>query len=91
MLTLSHRSVTELAIVVLTCKIKALKISCMVFDLLGNPVWNLRTKTPQNEQTTVPWHQDNAYLDSSSLRVLQPTAWVPLVDTNTKNGCMQVR
>ena len=58
--------------------------------LSGNPVWNLRTKTPQNEQTTVPWHQDNAYLDNSSLRVLQPTAWVPLIDTNTKNGCMQV-
>jgi len=26
-------------------------------DILGHPVWNLRTKTPQNEATTVPWHQ----------------------------------
>lgn len=26
-------------------------------DIAGNPVWNLRTKTPQNEATTVPWHQ----------------------------------
>ena len=26
-------------------------------DIVGNPVWNLRTKTPQNEATTVPWHQ----------------------------------
>ena len=26
-------------------------------DIAGNPVWNLRTKTPQNDATTVPWHQ----------------------------------
>ena len=26
-------------------------------DIAGNPVWNLRTKVPQNEITTVPWHQ----------------------------------
>ena len=26
-------------------------------DIAGNPVWNLRTKTPNNEATTVPWHQ----------------------------------
>ena len=26
-------------------------------DIMGHPVWNLRTKTPQNEATTVPWHQ----------------------------------
>ena len=49
---------------------------------VGHPVWNLRTKTPQNEQTTVPWHQDNAYLHSSALHTLQPAAWIPLIDTN---------
>ena len=26
-------------------------------QITGNPVWNLRTKTPKNEPTTVPWHQ----------------------------------
>jgi len=26
-------------------------------DIEGHPVWNLRTKTPQNEATNVPWHQ----------------------------------
>jgi hypothetical protein len=26
-------------------------------EIAGHPVWNLRTKTPQNEATTVPWHQ----------------------------------
>ena len=56
----------------------------------GHPVWNLRTKTPKNEQTTVPWHQDNAYLDPSGLHTLMPTAWIPLLDANMENGCMQV-
>jgi len=59
-------------------------------DIAGHPVWNLRTKTPNNEQTTVPWHQDNAYLSPLSLDTLQVTAWIPLIDANRKNGCIQV-
>uniref|UniRef100_H2XN36 Uncharacterized protein n=1 Tax=Ciona intestinalis TaxID=7719 RepID=H2XN36_CIOIN len=59
-------------------------------DIAGHPVWNLRTKTPHNEQTTVPWHQDNAYLEPCSLECLQLTAWIPMVDANMVNGCMQV-
>ena len=26
-------------------------------EIAGHPVWNLRTKTPNNEASTVPWHQ----------------------------------
>jgi hypothetical protein len=26
-------------------------------DIAASPVWNLRTKTPNNEATVVPWHQ----------------------------------
>lgn len=59
-------------------------------DIAGHPVWNLRTKTPQNEASTVPWHQDAAYLDNRSYEVLQVTAWVPLLDVNRDNGCMEV-
>lgn len=59
-------------------------------DVGGHPVWNLRCKTPQQEQATVPWHQDTAYLDRDCWRVLQVTAWIPLVDANQRNGCMQV-
>ncbi|XP_071801414.1 uncharacterized protein [Asterias amurensis] len=59
-------------------------------DIAGHPVWNLRVKTPRHEQSTVPWHQDNAYLDPEALHVLQPTAWIPLLDVNQNNGCMQV-
>ena len=59
-------------------------------NIAGHPVWNLRTKTPKNEQTTVPWHQDNSYFDLSALYTLIPTAWIPLIDANIKNGCLQV-
>ena len=31
-------------------------------DILGHPVWNLRTKTPHNEATVVPWHQGESSL-----------------------------
>jgi len=60
---------------------------------MGHPVWNLRCKTPENTslgQATVPWHQDNAYLDEECWDKLMVTAWVPLVDATVKNGCMQV-
>ena len=33
---------------------------------------------------------DSGYLDDSSYSVLQVTAWIPLLDTNATNGCMQV-
>jgi len=62
-------------------------------DIMGHPVWNLRCKTPERlsgGQATVPWHQDNSYLDEECWDQHQLTAWVPLVDTNLKNGCMQV-
>ncbi|CAH1230978.1 PHYHD1 [Branchiostoma lanceolatum] len=59
-------------------------------EVAGNPVWNLRTKTPYNEQTEVPWHQDNAYFDEEALGTLIPTAWIPLLDATVQNGCMQM-
>ena len=55
-------------------------------EICGHPVWNLRCKTPENlseGQATVPWHQDNAYLDEECWDKLQVTAWVPLV------GCFE--
>ena len=62
-------------------------------DIVGHPVWNLRCKTPERQssgQATVPWHQDNAYLDEECWDKLQVTAWVPLLDATVHNGCMQV-
>ena len=59
-------------------------------NIAGHPGWNLRTKTPQNEQTTVPWHQDNAYFEQTLLQTLLATAWIPLLDATVETGCMQV-
>ena len=59
-------------------------------DIAANPGWNLRPKTPINEETTVPWHQDNAYFYEASINTLLATAWIPLIDANITNGCMQV-
>lgn len=59
-------------------------------DIAGHPVWNLRTKTPRSEAGIVPWHQDVAYLDNDSYKVFQLTAWIPLLDSNANNGCMQM-
>ncbi len=59
-------------------------------NIVGHPVWNVRSKTPLNPLATVPWHQDCAYLSPESRQTLQPTAWIPLVNTNHENGCLQV-
>jgi len=59
-------------------------------EIAGHPVWNIRTKTPNNPLTTVPWHQDAAYLAPESIHTLQPTVWIPFVDANNINGCMSV-
>ncbi|XP_013416111.1 uncharacterized protein LOC106177776 [Lingula anatina] len=59
-------------------------------DIMGHPVWNLRTKTPKNEQTVVPWHQDAAYMDNDAHKIMIPTAWIPLLDANENNGCLQL-
>jgi len=59
-------------------------------NISGHPAWNLRTKTPHESQGDVPWHQDSAYFDSDGDKTLILTAWVPLIDANVENGCMQV-
>jgi hypothetical protein len=59
-------------------------------EIAGHPVWNLRCKTPGSEHAVVPFHQDTAYLDPSSWSTFQLTAWLPMLDTNAKNGCMEV-
>ena len=38
-------------------------------DIGGHPVWNLRTKTPQDEATTVPWHQGTVNENNSRTKL----------------------
>jgi hypothetical protein len=59
-------------------------------EIVGHPVWNLRSKTPINPLATVPWHQDTAYLSAGCEQTFQPTAWIPLIDANHENGTLQV-
>lgn len=59
-------------------------------DIAGHPVWNLRSKAPQQAEMNVPWHQDNAYMSEEAWNNLTVVAWIPLVDANENNGCMQV-
>jgi hypothetical protein len=59
-------------------------------DIAGNPVWNQRIKLPNNSQSTVPFHQDNAYMNKDSWENLIIVAWIPLVNANEVNGTLQV-
>ena len=59
-------------------------------EIGGNPVWNLRSKTPETALTTVPWHQDIAYLCPGAEATPQPTAWIPLLDVNEQNGTLKL-
>jgi len=59
-------------------------------DISGHPVWNIRSKTPQTVRMTVPWHQDSAYLKEGAEKTTQPAAWIPFLDVDKNNGCMQV-
>lgn len=59
-------------------------------EVAGHPVWNLRSKTPNNPLVTVPWHQDTAYLAAGAEHTFQPTAWIPLVDADAVNGTLEV-
>ena len=59
-------------------------------DIAGHPVWNIRSKTPQTVRMTVPWHQDSAYLKDGAEKTIQPAAWIPFLDVDKNNGCLQV-
>ncbi len=59
-------------------------------DIDGHPISIFRSKTPTTALMTVPWHQDAAYFVEGGERTLQPTAWIPFIDTTVKNGTLQI-
>ena len=59
-------------------------------EIHGTPVHVLRCKTPSSAGHNVPWHQDNAYVLEEAWSKLQLTAWVPLIDANKENGCLEL-
>lgn len=56
-------------------------------DVGGHPVWNLRAKTPQQEQATVPWHQVQS-LPCSTLMAAVPTAPVSISMLKTADAVL---
>ena len=59
-------------------------------DIDGHPVSIFRSKTPDTALMTVPWHQDSAYFVEGGEGTLQPTAWIPFIDTTVENGTLQL-
>jgi phytanoyl-CoA hydroxylase len=59
-------------------------------EIFANPVYNARPKIPKVAAGAVPWHQDKSYWpDANANPVI--TIWIPLVDANTKNGCLHIK
>lgn len=62
-------------------------------DITLNGDYWVRPKVPHEEMTTIPWHQDSFYYngqgnDNLSYKIL--SLWIPLVDVDERNGCLQV-
>jgi hypothetical protein len=60
-------------------------------EIFAHPQFNFRAKLPEHQLTVIPWHQDLAYLISEEAgETLVVNAWIPLVQANKENGCMQI-
>ncbi len=49
----------------------------------------VRTKLPEEQLTTLPWHQDSDYYGAQTEPLHILSIWIPLVDVDETNGCMQ--
>lgn len=58
-------------------------------ELIASSVYRLRPKLPNYGPGVVPWHQDSGYFEPYCDRSLILTCWIPLVDANEQNGCLQ--
>ena len=60
-------------------------------EILAHPQFNYRAKLPNQDITVIPWHQDLAYLiPEEAGETLVVNVWLPLVQANEENGCMQL-
>ncbi|MBI4552332.1 MAG: phytanoyl-CoA dioxygenase family protein [Candidatus Latescibacteria bacterium] len=50
----------------------------------------VRTKLPNETVTTFPWHQDSGYYGDPTEPYHLLSLWLPLVDVDEHNGCLQV-
>lgn len=59
-------------------------------EILAHPQYNVRCKLPNQDATVVPWHQDLGYLEADAEQTFMVNFWIPLVDADADNGCMEV-
>ena len=59
-----------------------------VGDIQFNGDFWVRPKLPNEKLTTLPWHQDSAYMPHTE-NDTHLTVWLPLVDVKTENGALQ--
>lgn len=59
-------------------------------ELIASSVYRLRPKLPDYGPGVVPWHQDSGYFEPYCDSSLIVTCWLPLVDADAQNGCLQV-
>ena len=57
-------------------------------EVLVHPQFNLRAKMPGEAE--VVWHQDIAFLDKEVEETFMVNFWIPLVDTDVENGCLEI-
>lgn len=69
------------------------KVLDVVEALIGSEIqfngdfW-VRPKLPNEKLTTLPWHQDSAYMPDTE-NDTHLTVWLPLVDVEVENGALQ--
>ena len=59
-------------------------------EIVGSSVYRIRPKMPNYARGAVPWHQDSGYFNPHCDDDLIVTCWIPLVDADQDNGCLQV-
>ena len=57
-------------------------------EILVHPQFNLRAKMPGDAE--VVWHQDIAFLEREVEQTFMVNFWIPLVDTDVANGCLEI-
>ena len=50
----------------------------------------VRTKLPESETTSAPWHQDTQYYGNPTQHLHVISVWIPLMDVDERNGCLHL-
>lgn len=58
-------------------------------EILVHPQFNSRVKFP-DKTSIVNWHQDIGFLDPEVKNTFMVNFWLPLVDSDENNGCLEV-